>query len=59
MINHEKYLGRARSTGIKTHVKTSIMLGLFIFGIFAYYSYGLFMGSIMVAKQVTNSNNGD
>ena len=56
MANYEKYLGRARTTGVKTHMKSSLALAGFFFVMFAYYAYAFYTGSWLVYKQVNNSN---
>lgn len=56
--NYEKYLGRAKAAGVKTHVSTSISIGLFIFGMFGYYAYAFYVGSILVLDGIENSNTG-
>jgi hypothetical protein len=52
MKNYDKYLNRAKSTGIKTHFKTAIFIALFFFGMFGYYAYAFYIGSILVVNHV-------
>lgn len=56
--NYDKYLGRARTAGIKTIFSTAIAVGMFIFGMFGYYAYAFFVGSILVLDQKINTNTG-
>lgn len=48
--NYEKYLNKAKETGLRTHLKTAIALGMFFFAIFGYYSYGFYTGSWLITK---------
>jgi thioredoxin reductase len=50
------FLGRAKSTGIKTHIKSAFSLGFFFFAMFGYYAYAFYTGSYLITKQVTNTN---
>ena len=58
MKNYDKYLGRAQNVGLKTHFKTAIGLGFFFFGLYGYFAYAFYIGSILVEKKVTNTSNG-
>nr|AAK19598.2 putative ABC transporter [Sterkiella histriomuscorum] len=55
MINYDKYLGRARATGVKTHMKRALAIAGFFFAMFGYYAYAFYVGSWLVTKQVNNS----
>ena len=44
--------------GVKTHFKTAIGLGFFFFGLYGYYAYAFYIGSILVEKEITNTSNG-
>jgi ATP-binding cassette subfamily B (MDR/TAP) protein 1 len=59
MKNYGKYLGIARSTGIKTHLKTALTLAAFFFGMWAYYAYAFYVGTILIVKPVYNSKYGE
>ncbi len=59
MKNYEKYLGRARTTGIKTHLKTALTVAAFFFGMFAYYAYAYYVGTILITKPVENPKYGE
>jgi hypothetical protein len=54
MINYTKYLDRAKSAGIKSHCRTSVLLGAFMASIFFTYSYSFFMGSVWIYHRVHN-----
>jgi len=56
--NYEKYLNRAKKTGIKTHLMGALAIGGFFLSLYGYYSYSFYVGSFMVTKQVTNVNSG-
>lgn len=55
MSNYDKYLGRARQTGIKTHMKSALAIAGFFFVMFGYYGYAFYTGSWLITKNVTNS----
>lgn len=59
MKNYTKYLDRARATGIKTHMKTAATVAAFFFGMFAYYSYAYYTGTILITKPKVDTNYGD
>ena len=46
--NYEKYLNRARSAGIRTHVFGALTIGFFLFSTQAYYAYSFFVGSFLI-----------
>lgn len=50
MKNYGKYLGRAKATGIKTHLKSALTLGFFFFIIFGYYSYAFYLGTMLITQ---------
>lgn len=50
VTNYEKYLNKAKETGIRTHFKTAMALGTFFFAIFGYYSYGFYTGSWLITN---------
>lgn len=52
--NYNKYLDRARKAGVKTHLKGSVVLALFMASIFATYAYSFFMGSVWIYHQIYN-----
>lgn len=56
--NYEKYLMRARSAGIKTHIFGAFSVGMFYFAIYGYYSYSFFTGSFLITQKVENKNSG-
>jgi hypothetical protein len=56
MKNYEKYLGRAKATGIKTHFRTALTISLFFFAMFAYYAYSFYIGSIFITIPKENTN---
>lgn len=55
MSNYERYLGRARSTGIRTHMKSAIAIAGFFFVMFGYYGYAFYTGSWLVTDKVVNT----
>jgi ATP-binding cassette, subfamily B (MDR/TAP), member 1 len=55
MKNYDKYLNRARVTGIKTHFKSALTIGGFFFAMFSYYAYAFYTGSYLVTEHVINS----
>ena len=57
--NYEKYLERAKKTGIKTHMIGAIAIGGFFSTIYGYYAYSFFVGSYMVTKEIKNTNSGN
>jgi ATP-binding cassette subfamily B (MDR/TAP) protein 1 len=59
MTNYNKYLDRAKTTGVKTHMKTALAIAGFFFVMFAYYAYAFYTGSWLITKQVINTNNGE
>ena len=48
MANYEKYLGKARSTGIKTHFRVSLAIAVFFFAMLAYYAYAFYFGTVLI-----------
>ncbi len=46
--NYEKYLIRAKRTGIKTHFFGSLAIGGFFLSLYGYYTYSFYVGSYMV-----------
>ena len=56
MRNYERHLVKARNQGIRTNLKTSLGLGTFIMTLFCFYSYGFYIGSWLITKQVQNDN---
>lgn len=55
MKNYDKFLGRARKSGVKSHLLGAISLACLMFVIFGYYAYGFYTGSWLIQKQVWNS----
>jgi ATP-binding cassette subfamily B (MDR/TAP) protein 1 len=55
MNNYDKYLGRAKATGVKTHMKSAIAISGFFFSMFGYYGYSFYTGSWLVTEKVINS----
>lgn len=56
--NYEKYLTKARKTGIKTHMTGALAIGGFFMTLYGYYSYSFFVGSFMVTDEIKNTNSG-
>ena len=56
--NYEKYLMRAKKTGIKTHLFGSLCIGGFFATLYGYYCYSFFVGSYMITAKRTNTNSG-
>lgn len=54
--NYKKYLTIARDTGIWTHFKTALTIAFFFFGMFGYYAYAYYIGTILITKPVENVN---
>lgn len=59
VMNYDKYLGRARATGIRTHIKTASAIACFFFVMFGYYAYAFYTGSYLITKQIKNSQSGE
>ncbi|CDW84334.1 abc transporter [Stylonychia lemnae] len=59
MSNYDKYLGRARATGVRTHMKSALAIAGFFFAMFGYYGYAFYTGSWLVTEKVTNSRTHD
>lgn len=57
--NYEKYLQRARKTGIKTHLTGALAIGGFFVTLYGYFSYSFYVGSYMVTGRVINDNSGE
>lgn len=55
MSNYDKYLGRARATGVKTHMKSALAIAGFFFAMFGYYGYAFYTGSWLVTDRVINT----
>ncbi|CDW88003.1 abc transporter family protein [Stylonychia lemnae] len=53
--NYDKYLGRARKMGIKTHATGAISISVLLFVIFGYYGYAFYTGSWLVQKEYNNT----
>ena len=58
MKNYDKYLGRARQSGIKTHCRSAFAMAFFFFNMFAYYAYAFYTGSWLITEQVVNTRSG-
>ena len=58
IINYDKYLGRARNTGVKGNCKSAAAIASFFVGVFLFYAYAFYIGSYLVTKEVENSNSG-
>jgi ATP-binding cassette subfamily B (MDR/TAP) protein 1 len=56
--NYDKYLEEARSTGVKTHLKTSFITGLFYLLILGLNPYAYYIASWFITEQVYNGNTG-
>lgn len=54
MINFNKYLVKAKQAGIKTTIKSSLILAGMFFIIFGTYSYSFFMGGVWIKKEIHN-----
>lgn len=52
--NFNKYLVKAKNSGIRNTVKSSLILAGMFFVIFGTYSYSFFMGSVWIKKQFHN-----
>ncbi len=52
--NYEKYLGRAKKTGVRTHLKTSLAIAFFFAVMFGYYAYAFYVGSYFITGEVFN-----
>ncbi len=48
MKNYEKYLGKTRNTGIKSHFKGALSVAFLFFIMFGYYAYAFYTGSWLV-----------
>ena len=59
MFNYDKYLGRAKVTGIKTHCRSGFAMAFFFFNMFAYYAYAFYTGSWLITKEVNNTRTGE
>jgi len=57
MRNYDRFLIRAKAIGIKSNFKIALTVSLFFFGMFGYYSYAFYIGSLLVTKHVINTNN--
>ena len=55
-MNYERFLSRAKATGVKTHVKSAFAMSFLWFVMFGYYAYAFYVGSYLITKQVWNSN---
>ena len=47
--NYEKYLERARKTGVKTHLLSALATGGFFIVLNGFYTYAFFIGSHLVS----------
>lgn len=56
--NYDRHLNKARTIGLKTHIRSATALGSFTFVLFAFYSYGFYVGSWLITKQIYNENAG-
>mmetsp|Transcript_8698 Transcript_8698/g.6448 ORF Transcript_8698/g.6448 Transcript_8698/m.6448 type:complete len:197 (+) Transcript_8698:676-1266(+) len=56
MKNYGRFLDRARSTGVKTHMKTSLTIAGFFFVMFAYYAYAFYFGTLLITKPEENTS---
>jgi ATP-binding cassette subfamily B (MDR/TAP) protein 1 len=52
--NYNKYLDRARKAGVKTHLKGSLVLAMFMASIFATYSFSFYMGMVWIYNDIYN-----
>jgi len=59
MRNYDKFLDRARTSGIKTHIKGGISISVLFFIIFGYYGYAFYTGSWLIQERVENSSTSD
>jgi ATP-binding cassette subfamily B (MDR/TAP) protein 1 len=58
VANYEKYLGRAKATGVRTHMKTALAIAGFFMVTFSYYAYAFYVGSYLIVIQKVNTNSG-
>jgi len=56
MRNYERHLVKARNQGVKTLFKTSLGISSFIMTLLSFYSFGFYIGSWLITKQVHNVN---
>ena len=57
--NYYKYLGRARSVGIKTNLKAAFSIGSFMFCIYGYYAYAFYWGTYLITERKENTSYSD
>jgi len=50
IVNYDKYLGRAKATGVRTHMKTAFAIAGFFFAMFGYYAYAFYTGSFLITN---------
>ena len=48
--NYEKYLNKARITGIKTHLVGALAIGGFFCTLYGFYTFAFYVGSYMVTS---------
>ena len=53
--NYEKYLIRAKKTGVKTHLFGALSIGGFFACLYGYYCYSFYVGSYLITDQVRNT----
>ena len=53
--NYEKYLIRAKKTGVKTHLYGALSIGGFFACLYGYYCYSFYVGSYLITDQVQNT----
>lgn len=58
MANYDKYLDIARSAGVKTHVKASLIIAFFFANMLCLYAYSFYMGSVWIEKGFINNTYG-
>lgn len=56
--NYQKYLDRAKKMAISTHLKAGAAAGALFAGVYGYYAYSFYFGSIFIYKQKENTNSG-
>mmetsp|Transcript_8767 Transcript_8767/g.6509 ORF Transcript_8767/g.6509 Transcript_8767/m.6509 type:complete len:132 (+) Transcript_8767:519-914(+) len=50
--NYSRFLTDAKAEGTKTILRTSLVLGFFMFSMFATYAYAFFMGSVWIYNEI-------
>jgi hypothetical protein len=54
--NYSKYLTRAKDVGIKTHLKSALSIGGFMFAMYGYYAYAFYFGTLLVNNKIKNTS---